>query len=114
MRLSSSMKYNYEFRRLYATGKSAATPLLALYCRRNRKGMSQLGVTVGAKVGKAVLRNRVRRRLKEIYRLNEADIRPGFDIVIVARVKSRDATYQQLEADFLRLVDKLNLRVLPL
>ena len=110
MRLSSSMKHNYEFRRLYATGKSASTGLLAVYCKRNRKGLSQLGVTVGTKVGKAVRRNRVRRRIKEIYRLHEPSIRPGFDIVIVARVKSRDATYHQLEADLLRLLDKLNLR----
>ena len=110
MRLSRSMKHNYEFRRLYATGKSAATGLIVLYCKRNRNGVSQLGVTVGTKVGKAVRRNRVRRRLKEIYRLHESAIRPGFDIVIVARVKSRDATYHQLEADFLRLLDKLHLK----
>ena len=111
MRLSSSMKHNYEFRRLYATGKSAATSHLALYCKRNRNGKSQLGITVGSKVGKAVQRNRIRRRLKEIYRRNETHIRPGFDIVIVARVRSREASFCQLESDFLRLIDKLNLRV---
>jgi len=69
-----------------------------------------LGITVGTKVGNAVVRNKVRRRLKEIYRLHEPEIRRGFDLVIVARVKSRDAAYRQLEVDFLRLVDKLGLR----
>ena len=110
MRLTTSIKNNYEFRRLYAKGKSAVSPLLAVYCRRNRKGQSQLGVTVGTKIGKAVKRNRVRRRLKEIYRQNEAGIRRGFDIVVAARVRSREASYQQLNADFLRLMDKLGLR----
>ena len=110
MQFTCSIKNNYEFRRLYNGGKSAATGLIAVYCKRNRRGASQLGITVGTKVGNAVVRNRVRRRLKEIYRLHEPTIRRGFDIVVVARSKSRYATYQQLEADFLRLQDKLALR----
>ena len=110
MQSTCSIKHNYEFRRLYNSGKSAASGLIALYCRRNRQGASRLGITVSTKVGKAVVRNRVRRRLKEIYRLHEPLLRRGFDIVVVARVKSREATYRQLEADFLRLLDKLDLK----
>ena len=110
MQFTSSIKQNYEFRRVYQGGKSSASGLVAVYCRRGRRGRSQLGITVGTKVGKAVVRNKIRRRLREIYRLHEPTIRRGFDIVIVARVKSRYATYQQLEADFLRLTDKLDLR----
>ena len=109
MQSTCSIKNNYEFRRLYSAGKSAATGHIALYCRRNRRGTSQLGITVGSKVGKAVVRNRIRRRLKEIYRLHEPTLRRGFDIVVVARTRSREATYGQLEADFLRLADKLDL-----
>ena len=111
MQSTRSMRYNTEFRRLYASGKSAATGYIVVYCKRNRRGRSQLGLTVGTKVGKAVVRNRVRRRLREIYRLHESEIRRGFDIVIVARVKSRYAAYSQLERDFLRLADKLDLRI---
>ena len=111
MQFTCSIKRNYEFRRLYSAGKSSATGHIALYCRRSRqRGRNQLGITVGTKVGNAVVRNRVRRKLKEIYRLHESEIRRGFDLVIVARVKSRDATYRQLETDFLRLVDKLGLK----
>ncbi|MCL2568056.1 MAG: ribonuclease P protein component [Oscillospiraceae bacterium] len=110
MQFTSSIRQNYEFRRLYNAGKSTATGLLAVYCRPNRRGANRLGITVGTKVGNAVVRNKVRRRLKEIYRLHEAEVRRGFDIVIVARVKSPSATYRQLEADFLRTVDKLGLR----
>ncbi|MCL2562864.1 MAG: ribonuclease P protein component [Oscillospiraceae bacterium] len=110
MKVTSSIKQNYEFRRVYNAGKSAATGLIVVYCRRGLRGRSRLGLTVGTKVGKAVVRNKVRRRLKEIYRLHEAEMRRGFDVVIVARVKSQVATYQQLEKDFLRLADKLGLR----
>ena len=109
VKFSESLKKNYEFRRLYAKGKSASTPLLVVYVRRNGRERNRLGITVGTKVGKAVIRNRVRRRLKEIYRLHECALRAGQDIVVVARVRSREASYQALERDFLALCARLGL-----
>ena len=106
---AQSLKNNYEFRRLYSKGRTMATPLLAVYCRKNKRPYNQLGITVGKKIGKAVYRNKVRRRLKEIYRLNEDKFEVGYDIVVVARVKSRFASYSQLEQDFLRLFKRVSL-----
>ena len=105
-----SLKLNHEFRRLYAKGKSAVNPCMAVYCRKNRLGYNRLGFTTGTKLGKAVVRNRVRRRLREIYRLHEGELNPGYDIVVVARVKAVYAKYGQLEKSFLSLADKLGLR----
>ena len=62
--------------------------------------MNRVGVTVTNKLGKAVKRNRVRRRLREIYRLSEGQLARGFDMVIVARMRSCTATYAELEKDF--------------
>ena len=104
-----SLKLNHVFRRLYGRGKSAVNPCLALYCRRNNLGYSRLGLTVGVKLGKAVVRNRVRRRLREIYRTNEEKIRPGYDIVVVARVRACHSRYAELQRQFLRTADKLGL-----
>jgi ribonuclease P protein component len=57
---------------------SAATPHLVVYCRKNRRGQSRLGLTVSAKLGKAVVRrNRVRRRFREIYRLKRPSAQAG-------------------------------------
>ena len=109
MKFSVSLKENYAFRRLYAKGQSAATPLLVVYFRRNGRAGNRLGLTVGTKVGKAVVRNRVRRRLREIYRLNEDRLLPGYDIVIVARVRSKAASYRELEGHFLSLCARLGL-----
>lgn len=109
MKFSTSLKNNHDFRRLYAKGKSAVTPLAAVYCRPNRLGQNRVGLTVSTKVGNAVVRNKVRRRLREIYRLNEHAVARGHDIVIVARVKSRYAAYRALESDVLRLFRKLGL-----
>ncbi len=91
MKYTVSMKENHLFRRLYAKGKTAASPTVAVYVRPNHSHRNRLGFTVGTKVGKAVVRNRVRRRLREIYRLHEEEIAPGVDLVIVARGRAAGA-----------------------
>lgn len=111
MEFTDSIKNNYEFRRLYAKGMSAATSRVVVYLRKNRTGCNRLGITVGTKLGKAVVRNRIRRRLREIYRTNEHRLARGYDIVIVARGRSRDSEYREIEADFIRLAGKMGLLV---
>ena len=109
MEFTSALNRNSAFRRLYAKGKSFSTPLLVVYERPNGGVHNRLGLTVGTKVGKAVARNRVRRRLKEIYRLHEAELMPGRDVVIVARVRAKEAAYRDLERDFLAACARLKL-----
>ena len=109
MIFSTSIKHNYEFRRIYGKGKSASSPLMAVYCRRNRIGGGRYGFTVGSRIGKAVVRNRVRRRLKEIYRTNEEKLKSGYDIIVVARARAVQAGYSDLEKDYLRLCSGLGL-----
>ncbi|MBQ9685902.1 MAG: ribonuclease P protein component [Oscillospiraceae bacterium] len=104
-----TLKKNSDFRRLYAKGKSAVTPYMVVYCRRNRGGVNRLGYTVSTRLGHAVVRNRVRRRLREIYRLNADRLRSGYDIVIVARTRCVGADYRRMEASFLRACEKLAL-----
>ena len=109
LKSSVSIKNNYEFRRLYSTGKSVATPYLVVYCRKTRRDHNRLGITVTAKLGKAVIRNRVRRRLREIYRLNQDKLQQGYDIIVVARVRSVKAEYRQMENAYLAACKKLGL-----
>ena len=104
-----TVKENYEFRRIYRKGKSAVSPQLVIYCQRNRRGLSRLGVSVSTKLGGAVVRNRVRRRIREIYRLNKPKMVPGYDIIVVARVRAVETGYQKLESTYLRLLRQLNL-----
>lgn len=109
MKYTISLKENKQFRRLYAKGKSALTPYLVLYCRKNGRSVSRLGITVSGKLGNAVTRNKIRRRIREIYRLNEDKLQSGYDLVVVARVKAVYGTYGDLERSFLKLVKQLNL-----
>ena len=107
MKYTVSLKENRVFRRLYAKGRSAVSPTMVLYCRKNGRRENRLGLTTGTKLGHAVVRNRVRRRLREIYRLQEHRLSPGYDIVV--RVRAVYSRYAELERDFLRLAKKLQL-----
>ena len=109
MKKTTSLKENHLFRRAYNRGRSAADGRLALYVRRNGRKNNRLGLTVSTKVGCAVVRNRIRRRLREIYRLNEDKLASGADVVVVARARAAESGYHQLERSFLRLADKLEL-----
>ena len=109
MRYTVSLKKNRDFKSLYKSGKSSVNPYLVLYCRKNRRGESRLGISVGIKVGKAVKRNRVRRLIREAYRLSEEKIKPGYDLVVVARVRACTATYRDIETALLGLCEKLKI-----
>ncbi len=109
MQFSKSLKLNHLFRRLYQKGRSCANRYLVLYCRRNGTDENRIGLTVSGKLGHAVVRNRIRRRLREIYRLHEAEFRPGWDVVVVARSRAVDAPYRKLEQAYLSLAEQLGL-----
>ena len=102
MKFSSALKLNHIFRRLYAT-QGFANGYMVLYARPNRLGQNRVGITTGKKLGHAVVRNRARRRLREVYRLNESLFKPGFDIVVVARHKCVTADFQKLTNGYLSL-----------
>jgi len=105
MKFSCALKLNHIFRRLYATS-GQANGYLVLYARPNRLGINRVGITTGKKLGHAVVRNRVRRRLREVYRLNEDKFTPGWDIVVVARSRCIDADFYKLTNAYLSLAEK--------
>ena len=105
MKYSGSLKLNHIFQRLYRTN-GQANGYLVLYVRKNRTGTNRVGITVSKKLGKAHVRNRVRRRLREIYRLNEEKFQPGWDIVVVARSRAVDAKFSKLTESYLSLAEK--------
>ncbi|MBR2310016.1 MAG: ribonuclease P protein component [Oscillospiraceae bacterium] len=105
MEFSHSLKFNHIFRRLYSSS-GHGNGYLVLYARKNRSATNRVGITVGKKLGGAVVRNRVRRRLREVYRLNEKRFAPGYDIVVVARSRCIDASFEKLESAYLSLAEK--------
>ena len=114
MQKTKSIKENHTFRRIYRRGKSAVSPYLAVYCQKNSKGESRLGLTVSTKVGNAVVRNRVRRKIREAYRHNEEKFVDAIDLVIVSRVRTATANYAEIETSLLALASQLHLLKGPL
>jgi len=82
---------------------------LVVYFKKNRYGQNRLGITVSKKVGNAVTRNRVRRLIKENYRLMEAEVRDGFDVVVVARARMAEADFHACRAALYSLFGKCGL-----
>ena len=103
MQFSSSLKLNHIFRRLYRKGQSAANGYLVLYCHKNGSRQNRIGLTVSAKLAHAVHRNRLRRQLREIYRLHEAQFARGYDDVAAVTVL-RSMKYKKRSIAFMKKV----------
>lgn len=93
---------------MYSRAKNAVCRNIVVYLKRNRLGINRLGLTCTKTVGKAVERNRAKRLMKEAYRLNEGKLQKGYDVVIVARTRAKDARFSEVESDFLAASKKLS------
>ena len=106
MKNTVSMKYNRDFKRLYAKGKSLCAGFLVMYYKKTGGKGNTLGLTVTKKIGKAVVRNRIRRLIRESYRLKEHELSGGYYIVFVARGKAVGASFDQISRDMSFLLKK--------
>ena len=84
-----TLKSNSDFRRLYNRGKAVTDPALIIYYSKNRAGICRIGITTSKKIGNAVERNRSRRVIKEAFRKVCPRVMPCYDIVLVARSKTK-------------------------
>jgi ribonuclease P protein component len=114
MRLPSNlrMKLACDFARVKSRGSSQAGKFLVLgVLRAEALKEFQFGLITGGKLGNAVVRNRIRRLLREIVRAHRAEIAPGWQMVIIARWRAPQATLAELENDWLRLARRMNLLI---
>ncbi len=109
MKSTYVIKENHEFRRLYHRGKSSANRYLVLYCLKNRRPYNRLGLTVSAKFGCAVQRNRAKRLFREAYRLHASEFKEGFDLVLVARSRMQNAGCAEIEKALCKAARELHL-----
>ena len=101
--MSESLKKNQDFQNVYKKGKLNANKYLVMFIVENNLDRNRIGISVSKKVGNSVIRHRLKRLIKESYRLNEAVFKSGFDIVVVARTTAKDRTYRDIESALLHL-----------
>ncbi|MDD4843820.1 MAG: ribonuclease P protein component [Anaerotignum sp.] len=106
MKFTESLKKNFQFRYVYNRGRSIANRHLVMYVIKNGTQGNKLGISVSKKVGKSVVRSRVTRLIRESYRNMEDELRFGYDIVIIARVICKEATYQDVNVSLRHLLKK--------
>ena len=101
-----SLKKNDDFRKCYRIGKSYANRLLVLYVCGNDREKNRIGISVSKKVGNSVVRHRIKRLIRENYRLREQMFNSGLDMVVVARSAAKDADYHRIGSALLHLAGK--------
>lgn len=99
-----------EFRQVRENGRAQHSKLLILSVLHTDSDPEiRYGVITSRRVGPAVVRNRVRRRLREIFRLHQSEIQPGHKIVAIARPTAATVTFQRLESDWLQLARRASI-----
>jgi ribonuclease P protein component len=107
-RRSRSLTSSPEFERVYRKGSVYRGRLFSVHALPNTVGKPRLGLSVSKKVGTAVKRNGVRRRLKEIFRSSAAKLPADLDFVVSARPAAAEASFEELNEEFLRSLRKLD------
>ena len=109
---SESLKKNSDFQKVYREGTSYANRCLVMYVLENQYNRNRLGISVSKKTGNSVVRHRITRLIREIYRLDEMRFKTGTDIVVIARPAAKGRNYHDLKKDFFHLAAKHSI-ILP-
>ncbi|MBV9104389.1 MAG: ribonuclease P protein component [Verrucomicrobia bacterium] len=107
---SSRLSRASDFRSVKVSGKSwNGKHLVLAILARETEAASRIGIVTTKRLGNAVTRNKIRRRIREIFRLNQHRIQTGILLVTIARVSSATATFDELRRDWLRLVERASI-----
>ncbi len=105
----SRLRRNEDFQRVRREGRSYSSPWLVLVVAPNGLDRSRFGFAVGKRIGKAVARNRVKRRLREAVRLRQSQVAEGWDVLLIVRDPMTDVTFQELDDALTRLLRRARL-----
>jgi len=92
------LRKNMEFKKVYKSGKNYWNRNLILYVKKSGLEESRIGVSITKKVGNAVTRNKLKRRIREIHRENLTSIKKGYDLIIIPKKNAVDLSFKELES----------------
>ena len=108
-----SIKKTNSFKTVYSCGRKEANAYFVMYALANEMGYNRLGLSISKKVGKAVVRNRIRRLVKESCRIRAQELISGYDIVVIARQACgnmpKEGSYKMVDKALVALFDRLRL-----
>lgn len=103
MKYTESLRNSIQFSNVYKNGRSKANKYLIMYILENNMSCNRLGISVSKKVGNSVIRHRIKRLLKESYRLQENMFNSGLDIVVIARGSASSISFKDMDSALLHL-----------
>jgi ribonuclease P protein component len=109
MKKENRLRNNRDFRIVYDKGKSFANRYLVLFIKKNSFNYNRVGFAVTKKLGKAVVRNKVKRRMREAYKLNSEEVKQGYDIIFLSRISAKEASFSELKKAEAHLLKKAGL-----
>lgn len=106
-----TIKKNYEFRNILKKGKYYKGNYIDIYIKKNNRNYNNIGIAVGVKLAKAVKRNRIKRLIRENYRLIEKNLKIGNSIIFVCKKnqKLENINYFNIKEDMIKIFKKAEL-----
>ena len=99
------LRSNMEFKKVYKYGKNYWNRNLILYVMKNDLGYTRVGYSITKKIGNSVVRNRIRRQMKEIYRLNFDWIENNYDLIFIPKKNVVDISYEKLDSAMIHIMN---------
>ena len=97
------IKSSGEYTEIINTSKSKKSKYFSIYYRKNNNS-NRYGITVPKKTGTAVIRNKIKRRIKNIIDNNKKIVHNGYDYVIIIKKGILELTYEEIEKELLKLI----------
>lgn len=91
------IRKNTEFKKIYKSGKNYWNRNIILYCMKNDINETRAGFTISKKMGNAVTRNKIKRRMKEAYKRNFFDLKSGYDLIFIPKKHIVNISFGELE-----------------
>ena len=111
MEKDKRLRSNGDFRSVYKKGDGYFNRNFTFIVKKNNLPGSRVGFSITKKFGNAVTRNKMKRRLKEIFRLNFDSLIQGYDIVVIPKQNTKELSYEELEKSCMHLIRKISKRV---
>lgn len=111
MNNTEMLKKNYEFKYIFLKGKYISGKYVEIYIKKNNSSKNFLGIAISKKIAKSVKRNRIKRLIKENYRLLEKDLKVGNSIIILWKknISIEEAIFKNIENDLKSIFKKANI-----